>query len=222
MHTKTCEYSGCGLTTTQSHSFKTGNAGYDKKTPDTTNYAELYKHWLVCKTCDTTVPTALKPHGNVDETHTDDGTGKCSKCGQRLWKMVTDGGADITDNVVGINIAKLSAKNQEIIKIIENKNGTVQYGQNIFDEKSTRMSASNNEFTIKKNGTYSFTTCRGGLATFTISHISNGIVIDRLIDPVTSTDGEVTITLRSAESEKEFEKKFILFFYSFWYNIFRV
>ncbi len=206
-HIKTCQHTGCGLTTTQSHSFKTGNAGYDKKTPDATNYTELYKHWLVCKTCDTTVPAALKPHGNVDEAHTDDGTGKCSKCGQRLWKMVTDSGVDITDYVLGINTGKLPSKNKEKIKIIEVKTGTVQYVQNILDENSNRISAVSNEFTLTKNGTYKFTTCRGGLATFSINHISNGVVIERLINPVTSTDETVTITLRSAESEKDFDKK---------------
>ena len=206
-HTKTCEYAGCGLTTTQSHSFKTGNAGYDKKTLDTINHTELYKHWLVCKTCDTTVPAGLKPHGNVDEVHTDDGTGKCSKCGQTLWKIVTDSGVDITDYVLGINTDPLPAKNREKIKIVEVKTGAVQYVQNIIDENSNEISATDNEFTIAKNGTYRFVTCRGGVAEFSIAHISDNAVIERIISPVTSTKDTVTITLRSSDSEKEYNKK---------------
>ena len=209
VHIKTCQHAGCGLTTTQSHSFKTGNAGYDVKAQDA-SYSELYKHWLVCKTCDSTVPAGLKPHGNVDEEHTDDGTGKCSKCGQILWKMVKiEGNAeeDITDYVLGKNANKLPARNQQKIKIIEVKTGNAQYVQSIFDENSNTILADNGVITITKNGTYGFYTCRGGVAYFSIDHISDGVIIDRIIDPVTSTKDKVTITLRSSESEKEFNKK---------------
>lgn len=192
----------CGLKVSENHEFSI------LKRDESSDYRELYSHWKICKKCDET-------RKEVEEEHTDLGNGKCS-CGQLLWKVISvPDNKDITSDTLNANNADdafREAKKEEKLRIIEvlelDSNGApkINYIKKIYGEAEF-VADSNNVITITKNGEYNFDTGRGGTGTLIIDNISNQILIDKIIDPITSTTGEVKIIIKVNDSEKQFNKK---------------
>lgn len=199
-HTRVC--SECGISQILPHNFES----YQAKDTDSIGHSELYKHWKLCTTCDPT-------HKEVDDLHQDNGTGACVQCGQILWKVLTiPDGDDITSKILdeeAANEAFRDAKREEVIKILEvtDKNGNpeIQYIQSLSGAEN--LVADNDEITITKNGEYEFTTLGGGTATIFIDNISRKILIDKILEPATSTIGTVTIIVRASKADENFNKK---------------
>lgn len=202
-----CQVVGCDLHYILPHEFKE----FAQKDINDNN-EELYKHWKICTRCDSNQKL-------VDEVHEDDGYGRCWKCKQVLWKILIedDNGAwkeDITDETLDELSAKEAfriAKQQEVIKIVEvveddNGMSKTQYIQTISGPE-TLFADGEGRIEIKQNGTYTFTTGRGGTASFVIDNISTEVLIDTILTPEVSTTGQVKITVRSNISEASFNKK---------------
>lgn len=195
-HKRTCDV--CGLIQAISHNF-----GCVKKDVDDVNHSELYKHWNVCVECE-------PDKREADEEHTDNGYGVCSKCDQLLWKAISEADENITEYVTDEDKSReLEAKQSQKIKIVEvvdsNGNPKIQYIQNLTGIDN--LTASNDIFTIIKNGEYNFQTGRGGIATLIISNVSRELLIDKIVDPMTATTERVTIILRPNSAEESFKKK---------------
>lgn len=202
-HIRACKT--CGLRQTLAHNF----TEFGKKDIDATTHKELYKHWKLCPTCDV-------EHKEVDELHVDNGNGICAKCGQILWKILSmdasGNGEDITEATLdeeNATEAFRKAKREEVIKIIEvvdnNGNPKIQYIKEITGTETIEAN-SNNELTITKNGEYKFETAAGGTGKFVIDNISREILVDKILNPVTSTPEDVVITVRTNKSEEKFNK----------------
>lgn len=189
-HIRTCKT--CGLSQTLAHNF----TKWDPKEIDESNHSELYKHWKICTTCD-------PEHKEVDEEHEDNGAGICTKCGQILWKMITyPEGQNITNEIV--NGERIKALREQKIKIVEVVGGKTQYIQEL--RGADNITANNDILTIIKNGEYEFTTGRGGTVKFEVENISREILVDKILEPITSTTGEVTIIVRTSKAEEKFDK----------------
>lgn len=199
-HIRECEVEGCGLKQTDSHNF----SAVAKKDVDDINHTELEKHWRICKKCD-------ENHKEADELHEDNGKGICKKCGQILWKVINSETHDnITDQVKdeeSANNAFREATVEEAIKIVEIKDGEIHYIQTVEKENGETVNAENNIIIITENGEYKFTTAGGGIGSFIIDNISRDILIDKILDPTTSTTGEVEITLRTSKTEEKYNKQ---------------
>ncbi len=197
-HIRIC--STCGLKQSESHRFNKNVA----KDVDDVNHKDLEKHWMICTTCD-------ENHKEVDEIHEDNGNGVCVKCGKILWKVICDG-ENVTEKVKDEESAEDAfrrAVREETIKIIESKDGIINYIKEINGPSGT-LTATNNEIKITENGEYTFTTIRGGTGSFVIDNISREILIDKIPDPITSTTGQVEITVRSNKAEEKFNKEIFI------------